>query len=152
MFQGMEHEMNYFKVVVKISNIQYHCFQTLFTLPNNIFYLCNWVSLLMSVIFLFAYFVSYYPHQTSCLSFFLHKCTFRAQFFSKWKRVNCGKISQNFFTWQFFLHKYNLWYLWFLWQLWALFSSVTKDFPSVPSENVKKERLLTLTIVECDDW
>ena len=27
---------------------------------------------------------------------FLHKCTFLAQFFSTWKRVNCGKISQNF--------------------------------------------------------
>ena len=34
--------------------------------------------------------------QTSYLSFFLHKCTFWAQFFSTWKRVNCGKISQNF--------------------------------------------------------
>ena len=65
--------------------------------------------------------------QTSYLSFFLHKCTFWAQFFSTWKRVNCGKISQNFSkfpkisqnfsTWQFFLHEYNSWYLW---QLWAL--------------------------------
>ena len=27
---------------------------------------------------------------------FLHKCTFWAQFFSTWKRVNCGKMSQNF--------------------------------------------------------
>ena len=55
------------------------------------------------------------------LSFFLHKCTFWAQFFSTWKRVNCGKISQNFpkflkisqnfSTWQFVLHKYNLWHL-----------------------------------------
>ena len=34
--------------------------------------------------------------QTSYLSFSLHKCTFWAQFFSTWKRVNCGKISQNF--------------------------------------------------------
>ena len=33
---------------------------------------------------------------------FLHKCTFWAQFFSTWKRVNCGKISQNF-------SKYELW-------------------------------------------
>ena len=33
--------------------------------------------------------------QTSYLSFFLHKCTFWAQFFSTWKRVNCSKISQN---------------------------------------------------------
>ena len=30
------------------------------------------------------------------LPIFLHKCTFRAQFFSTWKRVNCGKISQIF--------------------------------------------------------
>ena len=34
--------------------------------------------------------------QTSYLSFFLHKSTFWAQFFSTWKRINCGKISQNF--------------------------------------------------------
>ena len=27
---------------------------------------------------------------------FLHKCTFWAKFFSTWKRVNCGKISQKF--------------------------------------------------------
>ena len=27
------------------------------------------------------------------------------------------KISQNCSTWQFFLHKYNLWYLWLLWAL-----------------------------------
>ena len=40
--------------------------------------------------------------------------------------------------------------LWYLWQIWALFSSVMKDFLSVPSENVKRERLLTSTIVECD--
>ena len=33
--------------------------------------------------------------QTSYLSFFLPKCTFWAQFFSTWKRVNCGKISPN---------------------------------------------------------
>ena len=30
---------------------------------------------------------------------------------------NFSKISQNFSTWQFFLHKYNLWHLW---QIWAL--------------------------------
>ena len=48
---------------------------------------------------------------------FLHKCTFWAQFFSTWKRVNCGKISQNFSIWQFFstnmicdiCDKYELW-------------------------------------------
>ena len=33
---------------------------------------------------------------------------------------NFSKISQNFSTWQFFLHKYNLWYLW---QIWALLSN-----------------------------
>ena len=33
---------------------------------------------------------------TSYLLFFLHKCIFWAQFFSKWRRVTCGKISQNF--------------------------------------------------------
>ena len=35
-------------------------------------------------------------YQTSFLSFFLHKCTFWAQFFFTWKYVNCGKIFQNF--------------------------------------------------------
>ena len=34
--------------------------------------------------------------QTSYLSFFLHKCTFWAQFFSTFKHINCGKISQPF--------------------------------------------------------
>ena len=71
-------------------------------------------------------------YQTSFLSFFLHKCTFWAQFFFTWKYVNWGKISknfpifflskfprfsQNFSTWQYFLYTYNLWYLW---QIWAL--------------------------------
>ena len=67
------------------------------------------------------------PLKPHICHFFLHKCTFWAHFFATWKRVNCGKISQNFtkflkisqnfFTWQFFLHKYNFWYLW---QIWAL--------------------------------
>ena len=35
-------------------------------------------------------------NKTSYLSFFLHKCTFWAQFFSTLRCVNCGKISQNF--------------------------------------------------------
>ena len=66
--------------------------------------------------------------QTSYFSFFLHKCTFWAQFFSTWMRVNCGQISQKFpkisqnfpkfLHTTIFLHKYNLWYLW---QIWALF-------------------------------
>ena len=72
--------------------------------------------------------------QTSYLSFLLHICTFWAQFFSTWKRVNCGKTSQNFPKFlkisqispkfpkisphdNFFSHQYNLWYLW---QIWAL--------------------------------
>ena len=54
--------------------------------------------------------------QTSYFSFFLNKSTFWAKFFSTWKRVNCGKISQNFSKFSKiyhifpnFLHKYNLW-------------------------------------------
>ena len=35
------------------------------------------------------------PHRLH-ICHLLHKCTFWAQFFSTWKRVNCGKISQNF--------------------------------------------------------
>ena len=41
------------------------------------------------------------------------------------------KFSQNFSTWQFFLHKYNLWYLW---QIWALKKSnlmFRLNYPSV---------------------
>ena len=60
--------------------------------------------------------------QTSYLSFFLHKCTFWAQFFLKarklWQNLpKFPKISQNFSTWQFFstnmicdiCDKYELW-------------------------------------------
>ena len=72
-------------------------------------------------------------HQTSNLSFFLHKCSFWAQLFFTWQCINCDKISKNFTkflklsqNFPKFLqnfpkisphdnsnsNKYNLWYLW----------------------------------------
>ena len=49
---------------------------------------------------------------------------FLGSIFLHMKALNCGKISQNFSTWQFFLHKYNLWYLWQIWALLLITSSL----------------------------
>ena len=47
----MEHVKNHFKVMVEISYVLYYCFKklTIPILPNNIFYLCDYVSLSMCV-------------------------------------------------------------------------------------------------------
>ena len=76
---------------------------------------------------------------------------FWAQFFSTLKRVNCGKnfpkfpnFSQNFSTWQFFLHKYNLWYLW---QIWALYKYL------LPITSAHRQYVSTQPfVVNCPFW